>query len=135
MLVAMVPFLTMAQKRSKKVNKNVETIASYEFMIITGYEIMTDVDKRIKGPNQISTPADQVKKLMQSNTKVIVEFDLGKASNQKQESIELNKQARNFTTIVSAVNAAANRGWEFHSANVIAVGDAKVHYYYMRRNK
>jgi hypothetical protein len=132
MLVAMVPFLTMAQKRSKKANKKVETVASYEFMIITGYEIMTNVDKRI-GLNEISTPADQIKKLMKSNKKVVVEFDLGNLA--KQESIELNEQSRNFKTMVGAVNAAANKGWEFHSANVLTVGVVKVHYYYMRKDK
>jgi hypothetical protein len=133
MLVAMIPFLTMAQKRSKKGKKIVETAASYEFMKITGFEIMIDVDKKIKGPDQISTPKDQLIRLMKSNTKLIVEFDLGKLA--KQESIDLNKQARNFKTMVGAVNAAANKGWEFHSANVIIVGAAKVHYYYMIRDK
>ena len=54
LLVAMVPFLTMAQKRSKKGKEKTEKIdnsnASYEFMVITGYEIIINKDKRIKGP-------------------------------------------------------------------------------------
>ena len=46
-LVAMVPFLTMAQKKAnKKKNKKTEINeglnASYEFMVITGYELAND---------------------------------------------------------------------------------------------
>ena len=46
MLVAIVPFVTMAQKRSKK---DKDSSNKYEFMIIKGVEIndqMTDVDGR-----------------------------------------------------------------------------------------
>ena len=46
MLVAIIPFVTMAQKRSKK---DKDSSNKYEFMIIKGVEIndqMTDVDGR-----------------------------------------------------------------------------------------
>ncbi len=50
MLVAMVPFMTMAQKKSKKGKKaKIEKVdnsnASYEFMVITGYEMMNERSK------------------------------------------------------------------------------------------
>ena len=139
MLVAMVPYFTMAQKRSKK-NKKVETetVASYEFMIISGYEMTMDGDRN---NISISDAADitahmKVKRLMQSKTKLLIEFDLGKMSEQEaQEEIELNEQSRNFRTMASAAQAADKRGWEFHSANVVVLGSARVHYYYMTRNK
>jgi len=131
MLVAMVPYFTMAQKRSKKGNKKEQTAASYEFMVITGYEMMTDGDKRTIPPSgaQDAIPDMKVKRLMK--TKLIVEFDLGIIL--PQESIELNEESRNFRTMASAVQAAAKRGWEFHSANVVVLGSARVHYYYMRK--
>ena len=136
MLVAMVPYFTMAQKRSKK-NKKVETetVASYEFMIISGYEMTIDGDRNnISIANAADITAHmKVKRLMQSKTKLIIEFDLGKMS--AEESSELNEQSRNFRTMASAVQAAAKRGWEFHSSNVVVLGAARVHYYYMRRNK
>ena len=135
MLVAMIPFLTMAQKRSKK-NKKVETetVSSYEFMVISGYQMMTDGDKKtinLSDAKDVTTDM-KVKRLMQSSAKLIVEFDFGRAGD---ESIELNEQSRSFRTMAHAVQAAAKRGWEFHSANVVVLGSARVHYYYMRRKK
>ena len=134
MLVVMVPYFTMAQRKSKK-NKKTETVSSYEFMVISGYEMMTDGDRNtisLSDAEDVTTEM-KVKILMQSKTKLIVEFDLGLIS--REESIELNEQSRNFRTMASAVQAAAKRGWEFHSANVVVLGSARVHYYYMRRNK
>ena len=134
MLVVMVPYFTMAQRKSKK-NKKVETVSSYEFMVISGYEMMTDGDRNtisLSDAEDVTTEM-KVKILMQSKTKLIVEFDLGLIS--REESIELNEQSRNFRTMASAVQAADKRGWEFHSANVVVLGSARVHYYYMTRNK
>ena len=130
----MVPYFTMAQKRSKK-NKKTETSSNYEFMVISGYQMMTDGDRNTISSSDAEdvTTEHKLKILMQSKTKLIVEFDLGLIS--REESIELNEQSRNFRTMAAAVQAAAKRGWEFHSANVVVLGSARVHYYYMRRNK
>jgi len=133
MLVAMIPFLTMAQKRSKKGNKKVETAASYEFMTITGFEIMTDVDKRIKGPDQIPTPDMQLKMMMKSNSKVRIKFDFG--GSEVKENSDLLKLAVGYRSMAEAVNGAANNGWEFISSDVITSGTSKIHYYYMRKDK
>jgi hypothetical protein len=35
----------------------------------------------------------------------------------------------------AAANAAAERGWEFVSANVLSVSGNTTHYYYMKRKK
>ena len=132
MLVAMVPYFTMAQKRSKKGKKDVETVASYEFMIITGYEIMIDEVKKIKdGPDHIQSPKMQLKRMMKANSKVEILFDFG--GNNSDENTLLSENR--YKSMSHAVNAAANKGWEFHSSNVLAVGAAKIHYYYMKRNK
>ena len=131
MLVAMIPFLTMAQKRSKKGNKKVETAASYEFMTITGYEIMTDIDKKIKGPGQIHTPEMQLKMMMKSNSNVRIKFDFG--GNNSDENMLLSENR--YKSMSHAVNGAANNGWEFISSDVIASGTSKIHYYYMRKDK
>ena len=37
--------------------------------------------------------------------------------------------------MAAAVNGAANYGWEFVSANVVNLGETKLHYYYMRKAK
>ena len=131
-IVAMVPYFTMAQKRSKKGKKDVETVASYEFMIITGYEIMIDEVKKIKdGPDHIQSPKMQLKRMMKANSKVEILFDFG--GNNSDENTLLSENR--YKSMSHAVNAAANKGWEFHSSNVLAVGAAKIHYYYMKRNK
>ena len=130
-LVAIVPFFTMAQKRGKK-SKNQTTNATYDFMIITAYQVSID-QERSEGPGVVPSPDAQLKTFMKSNTKLVVEFDLGPIKSQ--ESIELNKQSRNFKSLADVVNAAADRGWNFHSATVEQVGSIKTHYYYMLRDK
>ena len=58
MLVAMVPFLTMAQKKAKKKKSTRTEIneglnASYEFMVITGYEL-ANVQEENRSVNSLS---------------------------------------------------------------------------------
>tara|TARA_B110000196_G_scaffold262572_1_gene234467 strand:+ start:200 stop:622 length:423 start_codon:yes stop_codon:yes gene_type:complete len=138
MLVAMVPFLTMAQKRSKKgkdtkTEKVAKSNATYEFMVITGYEMMiNNADKRIKGgPDQIPPPDMQLKMMMKSNSKVRIQFDFG--GNNSDENTLLSENR--YKSMSHAVNGAANNGWGFISSDVIISGTVKIHYYYMRRIK
>jgi len=135
LLVAMVPFLTMAQKRSKKGKEKTEKIdnsnASYEFMTITGYEIIMNKDKRIKGPDQITSPDFQLKRMMTSNSRVGIQFDFG--GNNSDENTLLSENR--YKSMSHAVNGAANNGWEFVSSDVIVSGEVKIHYYYMRKTK
>jgi hypothetical protein len=133
MLVAMVPFMTMAQKKSKKGKKNVATVASYEFMTITGYEMMiNNVDKRIKGgPDQVPSADTQLKRLMMSTSRIRIQFDFG--GNNIDENTLLSENR--YKSMSHAVNGAANNGWEFVSSDVIVSGAVKIHYYYMRRTK
>ena len=137
-LVAMIPFVTMAQKRSKK-GKNVKTEkisesnSTYEFMIITGYEMTSKVGTRAVGGTAVANANDEVKEMMKSNSKIRVSFDFGIISNS--EASSLLRNARNFRTMAAAVNAAANEGWDFVSSDIIISGKNKIHYYYMKKNK
>ena len=119
LLVAMVPFLTMAQKGSK-----------VEYMMIKGIEIpMT---------NESANPGEDVREMAlgsisSENIKLIVAFDYGNIRNA--EAKEMRTNSRRFRTMMSAVNAAAEKGWEFINSNVISDEKMKIHYYYMKRNK
>ena len=135
-LIAMVPYFTMAQKRSKKTKETSQSsVSSYDFMVITGFHIAAaEVEERRspKGP-RTQTPNDRVKRLMNTSTKVKIEFDLPRRL--KDEEIQLNEAASTHRTMVDAVQAAAINGWEFKSANVVPVAGSKIYYYYMERRK
>ena len=133
----MIPFLTMAQKRSKKGKKTkVETVstsnASYEFMVISGYEVGMEKEA-VGGVEEVSSPQMQIKRLMKSDSRIMISFDFGNLKTK--ENVELLRSAESYRTMASAVNGAADKGWEFVSANVLLSGKTKIHYYYMRRNK
>lgn len=119
LLVAMVPFLTMAQKGSK-----------VEYMMIKGVEVsMTEA---------ADEPAGDVREMAlgsisSENVKLIVAFDYGDLRNA--EAKEMRTNSRRFRTMMSAVNASAEKGWEFINSNVISENKMKIHYYYMKRNK
>ena len=138
LLVAVVPFVSMAQKKSKKAKKSkIENIdnsnATYEFMVISGYEREIDKDVATRKSNtEMPTDEMQIKKLMKAGSQVMINFDFGTRS---KANSELMKNARSYKTMASAVNALANYGWEFINANVVNLGTSKVHYYYMKRSK
>ena len=134
-LVAMVPFLTMAQKRSKKGDKQPATEvkksnASVEYMMIKGVEIP------MNNPN--SHPGEDIRamglgSMNSENVKVIVAFDYGNVRNPEVKEMAMN--SRRFRTMISAANAAAEKGWEFINSNIISEDKMKIHYYYMKRKK
>ena len=137
MLVAMIPFLTMAQKRSKKgkkvkTEKVVESNSSYEFMIITGYEIAIEEEAR-GGVNRVANADTEIKEMMKSNSKIMITFDFGRVKTN--EISNLLRNAGKYRTMAAAVNAAANEGWDFLSSDIILSGKNKIHYYYMKRDK
>ena len=133
MLVAMIPLLTVAQKRSKK-DKNSTTNASYEFMVITGYQMMAPTPEgmsdELAGPHGAEVRA---KLNMTSNmeSRVIVSFDLNGVNTQENE----NLTRRQYSSMSEAVNSAAKFGWDFVNASVVSEEGLKIHYYYMRRSK
>ena len=119
-LVAMVPFFTIAQKRGKKDKKQI-TNASYEFMIITGKSKAFNQPATSGVGNPVVPPG--------RGQKVNISFDFGGLV----PSIVL--QETQYRSMAHAVNVAAGEGWEFINANVLNSGSLKVHHYYMRRNK
>jgi hypothetical protein len=134
-LVAFIPILTIAQKRSKKDKANNTTsLASYEFMVITGYQLMAPVPEgmsdELAGPNGAEIQAKlNVSSYMES--RIIVSFDLSGVTAKDEEDLS----SRQYKSMSEAVNSAAVNGWDFVSANVISENKLKIHYYYMRRNK
>jgi len=134
MLVAMIPFLTMAQKRSKKeknvkTEKLIESNASYEFMVITGYELANNQEEN----RIVNSPAASKNDVVRSFSKVIIKFDFGRVK--ANQASNLLENSRNYKTMATAVNAAAKEGWNFVSSDVVSEGKSKIHYYYMTRDK
>ena len=138
MLVAMVPFITMAQKNSKK---DKDSSNKYEFMIIKGVEVNhNQIDYRggDSPTDGLSSSGDiqsqeQVYSLLKGNSELMVWFDAG--DNRSDEIVKLNKNSHAMHTMASAVNMAASYGWEFVNGTVLDKDMALIHYYYMQRTK
>lgn len=141
LLVAMVPFLTMAQKRSKKDNKQAveqtkSSKAAVEYMVIKGIEIPMDIEGmdekelNAKGKDALEM---QMKRMLKPQVKLVIIFDYGNVRNK--EVGEMMRAASTFRSMSAAANAAAERGWEFMSANVMPNNNTATHYYYMKRKK
>jgi len=138
LLVAMVPFLTMAQKRSKKGDSK---FVVTEYMIIKGVEISFypnenegkefEIDYENIGEEELF----HINMMKESNKKssYIINFDYGDVNNN--EVGQMMRKAKNILSMSAAVNAAAVNGWEFISANVVNGTVGTTHYYYMKRNK
>jgi hypothetical protein len=141
LLVAMIPFLTMAQKRSKKGDKQAvvqveKSKATVEYMVIKGIEFpMTNegMDNKELNATGQDVREMEMKRLIKPQVKLIIAFDFGNERNK--EVSEMMRVASNFRSMAAAANAAAERGWEFVSANVLSVSGNTTHYYYMKRKK
>lgn len=141
LLVAIVPFLTIAQKRSKKGDKQaVEQVekskSTVEYMVIKGIEFpMTNEGMDNKELNAIGQDVREMemKRLIKPQVKLIIAFDFGNERNK--EVSEMMRVSSNFRSMAAAANAAAERGWEFVSANVLSASGNTTHYYYMKRKK
>ena len=117
LLVALVPFLSMAQKASK-----------VEYMMIKGIEVQMN--------NESENSAGDVREMAlgsisSENVKLIVAFDYGDLRNAEVKEMT----GARYRTMMSAVSAAAEKGWEFINSNVISTDKMTIHYYYMKRNK
>ena len=138
MLVAMVPFLTMAQKRTKK-DKEIKTettdrssSVTSNFMVIKGVEVdMTQegMDQEEKDSEDVSLDR-LIKKSIKPVSRFYISYDVGPLS---KESQKLTDASKDFRSMAQAVNASAEYGWEFMNATVVFDGSVKIHYYYMKR--
>jgi hypothetical protein len=140
MLVAMVPFLTMAQKKAKK-HKSTKTETTdrssgvtSNFMIIKGVEVDMTQEGRDQGEkdSQDVSLDRLIKKHIKPVSRFYFSYDIGPLS---KESQKLTDASKNFRSMAQAVNASAKYGWEFMNATVVIDGSVKIHYYYMKRNK
>ena len=140
MLIAMVPYFTMAQKRSKRGSKTDKVTASvkssYEFLVIKGAEIdmseQEGVDETEKEADDISLER-RMKRLIKPPVHLVVSFE--SADMRGAEIGELMRKSNEFRTMSAAVMEASSYGWEFINANSISTKDGIIHYYYMKRNK
>ena len=137
MLVAIVPFITMAQKRSKK---DKDSSNKYEFMIIKGVEIndqMTDIDGKEAiqdRPSGDVISQEQMNSLLKGqNSKLMISFDAG--NNKNNDIVKLRNNSPKMRTMAVAVNMAASYGWGFVNATIVDKDIALIHYYYMQRKR
>jgi len=133
MLVAMIPFITMAQKRSKKDKKAKQEvkIPSVNFMVITGMVITPDISKE----EMVVEITDNVEgalmrqKLREKGLKI--SFDFG--TQVPKEMKELIVEASRLHSMTDAVNVLTKRGWEFSGSDIQTDENVTYYYYYMQR--
>ena len=145
MLVAMVPLLTMAQKRTKK-GKDIKTEttdkssdAKATFMVLKGIEIdMFQLDqvgmdqKEIEDRERSDMTLDgMIQKHSERSSSFYFTYDIGGESSK--ESEYLTKSSRGFRSMAQAVHHAQKSGWNFVNSNIVVDDMITIHYYYMKR--
>ena len=127
MLVAMVPFITMAQKRSKKDKKEKQEvkISTVNFMVIRGVSFSEGDGADIMTQDIM----DQNQRSM--HEKIRISFDFGSKPNKGVH--KLMEKSRGLYSMTDAVNMLSQEGWEFVSANIVQQGRVTTYYYYMQR--
>ena len=134
MLVAMVPFITMAQrgKKDKKAKQEVK-IPTVNFMVITGMAITTDMAANSdEMEREISDSEEGVlmrQKIREKGLKI--SFDFG--TQVPKEMRELIVQARKLHSMTDAVNVLVKQGWEFSGSDIQTDENVTYYYYYMQR--
>ena len=142
-LIATIPLMSVAQKRSKKgsnakMDKMVKkTPSEYEYMIIEGVQSTTSEDERMMGKDEIdarnAAGSDlKMKGMIKSRYKHFVKFNTGRIT---PEQVELNKLARVCSHMSDALYQASKLGWDFVNASHINTDDYVTHYYYMKRKR
>ena len=79
----------------------------------------------------IRSMGEHVRAILKLKEMGAVAFDYGNLRTAEVKEM----QGKRFRTMMSAVNTAAEKGWEFINAEVILEDKMKVHYYYMKRSK
>jgi hypothetical protein len=142
-LVATIPLMSVAQKRSKKgsnakMDKMVKKSPSeYEYMIIEGVQSTTSEEESMMGEDELlargATSSDvKMKGMIKSRYKHFVKFDTGRIT---PEQVELNKLARVCNHMSDALYQASKLGWEFVNASHANTDDYITHFYYMKRKR
>ncbi len=133
MLVAMIPFITMAQKRGKKDKKAKQEvkIPTVNFMVITGMDITTAMSKddiMVEITDNVEG-ALMRQKLREKGLKI--SFDFG--TQVPKEMKKLIVEARTLHSMTDAVNVLTKRGWEFSGSDIQTDENVTYYYYYMQR--
>ena len=142
-LVAAIPLMSVAQKRSKKgsnakMDKMVKKSPSeYEYMIIEGVQSTTSDEESMMGEDELlargATSSDvKMKGMIKSRYKHFVKFNTGRIT---PEQVELNKLARVCNHMSDALYQASKLGWEFVNASHANTDDYITHFYYMKRKR
>lgn len=135
MLVAMVPFATMAQKRATKgktTKTEKTTKVSSNFMIVKGVEMPLNLSEKAEKVSEEEESEEMLmKKHLKPMTKLMVTFDFG--TNANKENQELMSFSRTFRSMTDVVNKAAEYGWEFINSTIVVDRKITIHYYYMKK--
>ena len=142
-LVASIPFMSSAQKRSKKSSnaKMGEFVkkspSEYEYMIIEGVQSIMSDEEKMMGQDELAARDGargdiKMKGMIKSSYKHFVRFDTGKIT---PEQVELNKMARSCSHMSDALYQASKLGWEFINASHINTDEYITHFYYMKRKR
>ena len=142
-LVATIPLMSVAQKRSKKgsnakMDKMVKKSPSeYEYMIIEGVQSTTSDEEKMMGQGELAARDGakgdvKMKGMIKSKYKHFIRFDTGRIT---AEQVELNKMARVCSHMSDALNQASKLGWEFVNASHANTDDYITHFYYMKRKR
>ena len=136
LLVAIVPFLSIAQKRSSKKTPAKQEVkvklSEYEYMNITGIEQDVDVTEEDGEARGAAGPEVKFIKRLKSKARLFIRFNSGKIT---PEILEMNKLARECTSMMLALNAATKYGWDLVSVNVVKEEGATVNHMYLKRKR
>ena len=130
MLVAMIPFITMAQKRSKKDKKAKQEvkIPTVNFMVIKGVSFSEGYGDEQKLTDMMTQDMMGQESM---HEKIRISFDFGSKPNKGVH--KLMEKSRKLYSMTDAVNMLSQEGWEFVSANIVQQGRVTTYYYYMQR--
>ena len=141
-LVATIPFMSIAQKRSKKSNAKMgefvkKSPSEYEYMVIEGVQSIMSDEEKMMDQDELSARDGargdmKMKGMIKSKYKHFVRFDTGKIT---PEQVELNKMARTCSHMSDALYQASKLGWEFINASHINNDEFITHFYYMKRKR
>ena len=141
-LVASIPFMSVAQKRSKKSNAKMgefvkKSPSEFEYMIIEGVQSTSSDEEKMMDQEELTARDGargdvKMKGMLKSSYKHFVRFDTGKIT---PEQVELNKLARVCSHMSDALYQASKLGWEFINASHVSNEDFITHFYYMKRKK
>lgn len=141
-LVATIPFMSIAQKRSKKSNAKMgefvkKSPSEYEYMVIEGVQSIMSDEEKMMDQDELSARDGargdmKMKSMIKSQYKHFVRFDTGRIT---PEQVELNKMARTCSHMSDALYQASKLGWEFINASHINNDEFITHFYYMKRKR